>query len=165
MAILDPKSIEFISNSTEQTRRLGMRLGALIEPGCLICLNGDLGAGKTTFVQGLAAGWGTDDPVTSPTFVLVNQYQRFSGGYLYHLDAYRLSNSMEALDLDLDIMLAEGALVIEWPERIETALPRERLWVDLSYVSEEKRRLVFTPQGNQYVNLLSEFRKRAFGGI
>jgi tRNA threonylcarbamoyladenosine biosynthesis protein TsaE len=101
MPILDPHSLEFISRSAEQTRRVGMRLGALVDGGDVVCLVGDLGSGKTTFVQGLAAGWGSLDPVTSPTFVLVNLYRRPEGARLYHLDAYRLSGASEAADLDL----------------------------------------------------------------
>ncbi len=69
MPILDPQSTEFISRSPEQTRRVGMRLGAYLKQGDLVCLAGDLGSGKTTFVQGIASGWGSLDAVTSPTFV------------------------------------------------------------------------------------------------
>ena len=89
MPILDQHSFEFISRSTEQTRRLGMRLGALLRSGDVICLAGELGSGKTTLVQGIASGWGSLDQVTSPTFVLVNVYrgpdgQRYqSGGERY----------------------------------------------------------------------------------
>jgi tRNA threonylcarbamoyladenosine biosynthesis protein TsaE len=165
MAILDSRSIDFISNSADQTRRLGMRLGGLLSTNACLCLKGDLGAGKTTFVQGLAAGWGSSDQVTSPTFVLVNQYERLSGGLLYHLDAYRLASSLEAEELDLAAMMDEGILVVEWPERIVDVLPKDRLWVELSYVSEDKRRLVFKPEGKKYEELVAAFRKRSFGGL
>jgi len=77
--ILDQNSFEIISRSSEQTRRVGMRLGALLKPGDVVCLQGDLGAGKTTLVQGIAAGWGSLDSVSSPTFVLVNLYRRLDG--------------------------------------------------------------------------------------
>ena len=82
MPILDPHSLEFISRSAEQTRRVGMRLGGMVGSGDVICLVGDLGSGKTTFIQGFAAGWGSLDPVTSPTFVLVNLYRRPEGARL-----------------------------------------------------------------------------------
>ena len=82
----------------------------------MVCLSGDLGSGKTTMVQGLAQGWGTLDPVSSPTFVLVNAYRRPDEQTLFHLDAYRLKNALEAEDLDLDLMLDSGALVLEWAE-------------------------------------------------
>ena len=147
MPILDRNSLEIISRSAEQTRRVGMRLGALLKPGDVVCLIGDLGAGKTTFVQGLAAGWGSLDPVSSPTFVIVNLYRRLDRSQLFHLDAYRLSGPAEAADLDLDAMLEDGSLVIEWADIIADALPDERLWVNLHYVDEYQRDLVFSPHG------------------
>jgi tRNA threonylcarbamoyladenosine biosynthesis protein TsaE len=118
MAILDEHMLEFFSRSPEQTRRIGMRLGGALQAGDILCLQGDLGAGKTTFTQGLAQGWGSLDSVSSPTFILVNQYRRADGSLLFHLDAYRLESVPEAEELDLDAMLEEGALIIEWPERL-----------------------------------------------
>ncbi len=125
MPILDARTVEFFSRSPEQTRRLGSRLGAMLQSGDVICLSGDLGAGKTTFVQGIAQGWGTLDQVSSPTFVLVNTYRRPDGSCLYHLDAYRLANALEAEDLDLDLLFETGPVVVEWPERIKRGDPRE----------------------------------------
>ena len=78
-----------------------MRLGGLLRPGDILCLVGDLGSGKTTLVQGIVSGWGSLDPVSSPTFVLVNVYRHLENKRLYHLDAYRLSGAAEAEDLDL----------------------------------------------------------------
>ena len=164
MPILDARTLEFVSRSPEQTRRLGSRLGTLLEPGDVICLSGDLGAGKTTFVQGLAQGWGSLDMVSSPTFVLVNMYRRADGGHLYHLDAYRLANALEAEDLDLERMLEDGPLVVEWPERIQPVLPGNRLWISLRYLADEQRGMVFTSQGQHFDEVLVEFRKRVFGG-
>ena len=164
MPILAPNHLEFLSRSPEQTRRIGMRLGGLLNPGDLICLSGDLGAGKTTFVQGMAQGWGSLDRVTSPTFVLVNVYRRPTMESLYHLDAYRLENAMEAEDLDLDIMLENGPLVVEWSERIEKALPSGHLLIQLRWVAEEHRNMILSPTGDRYENLVIELRRRAFGG-
>ena len=164
MPILDAHTIEFFSRSPSQTRRVGIRLGALLKVGDLICLSGDLGSGKTTLMQGIAQGWGSADQVTSPTFVLVNMYRKLNGPNLYHLDAYRLHSSDEALDLDLDWMLENGALVVEWPERIQDALPTQRLWVDLSWIDLEQRHLVFKPEGEHNELLLAEFRKQIYGG-
>jgi tRNA threonylcarbamoyladenosine biosynthesis protein TsaE len=163
MPILDRNSLEIISRSAEQTRRVGMRLGALLHPGDVVCLIGDLGAGKTTFVQGLAAGWGSLDPVSSPTFVIVNLYRRLDKQLLYHLDAYRLSGPAEAVDLDLDAMLEGGSLVIEWADIIAEALPDERLWVNLHYVDEDQRDLVFSAHGSHYDQILSTFRAQVYG--
>jgi tRNA threonylcarbamoyladenosine biosynthesis protein TsaE len=164
MPILDRNTLEFISRSPEQTRRLGMRLGSMLQSGDLICLNGDLGSGKTTFVQGLSQGWGSLDLVTSPTFVLVNQYQRMDGNTMFHLDAYRIQNALEAEDLDLVQMIDSGCLVVEWPEKIREALPGECLWIEMKYVAEESRQMAFNPIGERYVAILAEFRRAAFGG-
>ena len=164
MPILDRNMLEFLSRSPEQTRRLGMRLGGMLRSGDIICLHGDLGSGKTTFVQGLAQGWGSLDPVTSPTFVLVNQYQRMEGTLLYHLDAYRMESALEAEDLDLIHMMDGGCLVIEWPEKILDALPAERLWIEMEYVADEARQMIFNPVGERYTDIMTEFRQAAFGG-
>ncbi|MEN6393677.1 MAG: tRNA (adenosine(37)-N6)-threonylcarbamoyltransferase complex ATPase subunit type 1 TsaE [Anaerolineaceae bacterium] len=163
MPILDPNSLEFISRSAEQTRRLGMRIGALLQTGDVVCLIGELGSGKTTLVQGLASGWGSLDQATSPTFVLVNVYRRPDGQRLYHLDAYRLRGAREAEDLDLDAMLETSPLVIEWAERIQEALPQEHLEVNLSWVDEDQRDLVFIARGERYHKLLARLRKQVFG--
>ncbi len=164
MPILSSSSLDFVSRSPEQTKRLGMRIGALINTGDLICLTGDLGAGKTTFVQGVAQGWGSLDMVSSPTFVLVNQYRRPDGCLLHHLDAYRIDSVLEAEDLDLEQLLMTGALIVEWAERISSALPSDNLTIDLGWVADEQRSLIFTPHGARYEALLEEFRRLTFGG-
>ncbi len=163
MPILDSHTIEFFSRSPEQTRRIGMRLGGEIKAGDVICLQGNLGAGKTTFVQGLAQGWGSLDSVSSPTFILVNLYRRANGDQLFHLDTYRLESIPEAEELDLDSMLAEGALIIEWPERLGDLIPRERLWINLEYRAEEQRQMRFNAFGNRYDELLDDVRQSVFG--
>ncbi|PKO11256.1 MAG: tRNA (adenosine(37)-N6)-threonylcarbamoyltransferase complex ATPase subunit type 1 TsaE [Chloroflexi bacterium HGW-Chloroflexi-2] len=164
MPILDPFSLEFFSKSGEQTRRLGTRLGSALLVGDVICLAGDLGSGKTTFTQGIAKGWGSLDVVTSPTFVIVNQYKKPEGTILHHMDAYRLENSEDAYNLDIEYMFLSGVLVIEWPDRIKGALPEGYLWIDLTWVDEFQRRMVFTPVGDRYRSLLTAFRQKAFGG-
>ena len=92
MPIIEANAFEFFSRSPDQTRRVGMRLGAMLRSGDVVCLDGDLGSGKTTLVQGVAAGWGSTDAVSSPTFVLVNIYRREDDVRLAHLDAYRLED-------------------------------------------------------------------------
>jgi tRNA threonylcarbamoyladenosine biosynthesis protein TsaE len=161
--ILDPHSFEIISRSTEQTRRVGMRLGALLKLGDVVGLVGDLGSGKTTLMQGIAAGWGSLDPVSSPTFVLVNVYRRLDDQQLYHLDAYRLSGDAEAIDLDLDAMVERGPLIIEWADRIEGTLGEDQLWVNLEWLDETQRQFLFSARGEYYQSLLSDFRKEIFG--
>lgn len=164
MPILDSRTLEFFSRSAEQTRRLGMRLGGLLEKGDVVCLQGDLGSGKTTLVQGIAQGWGSLDPVSSPTFVIVNIYRRPDNLSLHHLDAYRLQDALEAEELDIDLMLERGALVVEWPERISGALPEECLKVELRWIADEQRGMVFLPHGERYDALLNDFRRRVMGG-
>ena len=163
MPILDPNTLEFFSRSPEQTRRVGMRLGAVLAPGQTVCLVGKLGSGKTTLVQGLAAGWGSLDAVSSPTFVLVNLYRRTDGQRLAHLDAYRLSGPAEAVDLDIDALLENGPLVVEWADRIQAALPEEYLRVDLETVQQQISFLTVTCRGTGYMALLGTLRHQLFG--
>lgn len=163
MPILDAHTFEFFSKSPEQTRRLGIRLGALLHTGDLICLQGELGAGKTTLVQGVARGWGALDEVSSPTYVLVNAYRRPDGAQLSHFDAYRIESLGEAEELDLDTLLVQGPLFIEWPERVEGILPVERLWAWLEYETEEHRSMRFEACGKRYENLLDALQQGVYG--
>jgi tRNA threonylcarbamoyladenosine biosynthesis protein TsaE len=126
----------------------------------VVCLIGELGSGKTTLVQGIAAGWGSLDPVSSPTYVLVNVYRQLDGKRLYHLDAYRLGSALEAIDLDLDFMLATGPLVVEWAERVQEALPDERLKVTLAYIDDVRRNLTFSAQGRRSEEMLKALRQQ-----
>jgi len=163
MPILDAHSFEFFSRSPEQTRRIGMRLGGLLQPGDLICLQGELGSGKTTLVQGVAQGWGSMDPVSSPTFVLVNLYRRPDAARLFHFDAYRIESTPEAEELDLDALLEQGPLVVEWAERVMAILPPGRLWAFLEHESEEHRAIRFMADGKRHENLLDNLRQTIYG--
>jgi tRNA threonylcarbamoyladenosine biosynthesis protein TsaE len=147
--ILTANSLDIISHSLAQTRRLGARLGVRAQAGDLYCLEGSLGSGKTTFVQGLGEGLGVTVPVVSPTFVLVGVYRTAPGRPpLYHLDLYRISGPQEALDFGLEEYLyGEGVVAIEWPERIRELLPPERLWISFRRLGTTKRGLVMQPQG------------------
>mgnify|MGYP005863312927 CR=1 FL=1 len=164
MPILSFHSLEIISRSAEQTRRVGMRLGTLLKPGDVVHLIGELGSGKTTFVQGVSAGWGSLDQASSPSFVLVNVYRRPDHQVLYHLDAYRLADAREAWELDVDQMLESGILVIEWAERIREALPQDFLRVRFTFVDENQRDLLVDAAGSRYETLLAAFRKGLYGG-
>jgi tRNA threonylcarbamoyladenosine biosynthesis protein TsaE len=163
--ILDERSLEFLSHSPEQTQRLGVRLGELLPLGAVLCLAGDLGAGKTTLAQGIARGWGALDPVTSPTFVLINEYRRADGNVLYHADAFRLSGSIEADALGLqEIFDAPGPVMVEWPEKIIGSIPDDRLWIQLAWADEYRRNLHLDARGAVYESLLRAFKQAAFGG-
>lgn len=158
MFAIDSHTLEVKSHSPEQTRELGVRLGKSLQTGDMLCLQGELGAGKTTFVQGIAQGWGSLDSVSSPTFILVNMYRRSDGSQLFHMDAYRLDSTGEAEELDLDSMLAEGALIVEWPERMQSLVPDECLWVEFTQSGEEEREMKFNARGKRYEALLDLIR-------
>jgi tRNA threonylcarbamoyladenosine biosynthesis protein TsaE len=159
MPILDANAFEFISRSPEQTQRIGIRLGAFLEPHDVVCLNGELGAGKTTLTKGIARGWGSPDMVTSPTFVLVNNYRKPGGFEMNHFDAYRVQNAMEAEDLDLESMLDSGPLLVEWAERVIEALPAEHLWIEMRYLDEEQRSIHSKPVGERFIDMVEQLRK------
>lgn len=165
MTILKPNTLEFTSTSPEQTERLGVRLGQLLQAGDMLCLTGDLGAGKTTMARGIGRGWGTAMRVTSPTFTLINQYPRVQDRLiLFHLDCYRLANTADAETLGLDDMLdTPSAFMVEWWERIAELLPAERLIIEMSYVTTTRRSLRFTAVGPRHQTLLDTFRREAFG--
>jgi tRNA threonylcarbamoyladenosine biosynthesis protein TsaE len=156
--------LDFSSPSPDQTRRIGERLGGVLQTSDVICLQGDLGAGKTTFVQGIAQGWGSLDSVSSPTYIIVNEYGRNGSGRLFHMDAYRLDSALEAEQLDFDSMLADGALLIEWPERIDGLVPLEHLWIDLAHKGEEEREMKFKAIGKRYEEILEVIRHSVLGG-
>jgi len=159
MPILDPNSFEFISRSADQTRRIGIRLGSMIQPHDVFCLSGELGAGKTTLTQGIANGWGSLDRATSPTFVLVKNYRHADGSEMYHLDAYRLQSALEAEDLDIDRMIDNGPFIVEWPERILAALPDTYLWIDMTWLDDEQRGIIFKPKGSRYIKIVENLKK------
>jgi tRNA threonylcarbamoyladenosine biosynthesis protein TsaE len=137
-------SLSLSTSSAEESRRLGEALAALLGPGDVVSFTGDLGAGKTTMVQGIARGLGVDQPVVSPTFTLVREY---SGAMpIYHLDVYRLDRIQEVLDLGFEEMLDAAALVlVEWGEGIDAILPGEHLTVELSIPQDgDDRRVVIS---------------------
>jgi len=114
---------------------------------------------------GAAQGWGSTDHVSSPTYVIVNDYQRADGHHLYHADAYRLDaeNPLDTAILDLDRILVEGILVVEWADRIRSALPADSLWVSMSWINPEQRHLVFTPHGKDYETLTRKLEEALYG--
>jgi tRNA threonylcarbamoyladenosine biosynthesis protein TsaE len=133
----------FHTAARAETQALGIALGRLVHPGQVIALRGDLGAGKTTFVQGLAAGLGVSGRVSSPTFVLVNEYAGSAGAHLIHIDTYRLGDtdaaaSREAASFGLEEILNDDAMIvaIEWAERVADLLPPDYLQIELEHVSD-----------------------------
>lgn len=155
---------QMTSESARRSEALGAALGRLLAPGDVICLAGELGAGKTVFARGIGAGWCATPPVTSPTYNLVHEHERSSDcARLYHLDFYRISGAREAETLGLEEMFDGGAVVLfEWPERVEAILPAERLWIDIVAHEYQARELTFLARGERYAALLGDFR-RALG--
>ena len=142
--------------TADAMRSLGRRLAALLVPGDLLVLTGGLGAGKTTFSQGLGAGLGVRGEVTSPTFVLSRVHpSRVGGPALVHVDAYRLGGGLELDDLDLDVSLASSVTVVEWGEGLAEALAEDRLEVRIerSHGAElsEDRVVTVVPAGARWV--------------
>ena len=116
----------YISNSAADTKKIAAELVNTLNPGSVICMYGDLGAGKTAFVQGMAAALGIDEPVTSPTFTIVNEY--YGKMPLYHFDVYRIGSSDEMFEIGFDEYIdGDGISVIEWAELIEDILPEDRI--------------------------------------
>ena len=165
MAILNSNVLDFTSNSVAQTERIGLRLGELLQDGDIVCLQGDLGAGKTAIARGIGRGWGTMMRVTSPTFTLINEYPRSKDRLvLYHMDFYRLEGSAEIITTGIeDILDQPGALMVEWPERVEEFLSEDRFIIHLRYVTEFKRGMRFEATGPRSEHLLKTLRQRAFG--
>ncbi len=164
---LGPHVLDFVSHSAAQTHRLGVRLGRLLKPGDVLLFSGEFGAGKTTFIQGLAEGLGIQGPVTSPSFTLIWEHQADEEhGCLrfYHVDLYRVRSVDEALGLGLeDCFYGSGVCAVEWAERLADAAPAEHLRVHLAFLSDTKRIVRMEPVGPRYVELLDEFKREAFG--
>lgn len=150
---------EMISSNPAITVELGKRLGTLMKGGEVLGLIGELGAGKTTFVKGLAKGLGVSEehPVNSPSFVLLREYQ--GRILLYHFDAHRLEGAADLLRLEQEIGLEDyfygkGVSVMEWADRVENLLPKEYLRIEFRHSKENERILIFHPKGARYEKLI-----------
>jgi len=140
------ESLSIISNSPEETERFGALLSDFIPLGSVVALRGDLAAGKTCLVRGMASRYATDENVSSPTFTLVNQYGQ--SAHLYHMDLYRLAEPRELADLGYeDLFEPDGVCVVEWAERAEELLPECRIDIELEYVGEWGRRITIYDHG------------------
>ena len=134
-------------NSVEETEQIATKLAALLAPPDVLTLEGDLGAGKTTFTKALAKGLGITRTVNSPTFTIIKQYE---GNYrLNHLDVYRLAGSDEDLGWE-ELFYGDAISVIEWAHLIKDDLPAERLEIQLVHGGGDKRMITFTPIGERY---------------
>jgi tRNA threonylcarbamoyladenosine biosynthesis protein TsaE len=152
------------TQSAAETRFMGECLGRVLEPGDVVTLSGDLGAGKTCFAQGVALGLGVDRslPVTSPTFTILNEYQGRCP--FYHFDFYRFRPGEDLRDLGFEEQFAgTGVCLVEWPERLAGSLTPEYLELCITLLDEESRKITVTPHGAEYeqkvASLASGIRK------
>jgi tRNA threonylcarbamoyladenosine biosynthesis protein TsaE len=153
-------SFEFVSQNVEQTEHLGQTLGQRLTGGDVICLSGDLGAGKTALTRGIGAGWNAEESVTSPTFTLVHEHHRARDSQiLYHVDCYRLASTSDAWSIGLEDMLySQNPVVLEWAENVQALLPPERLWITLTFLDSTRRHIRITAAGEHYRALLAALR-------
>ena len=151
-------SLELVSDSVAVTRDIGRRLGAACQAGAVVALVGELGAGKTQLVKGLGAGLAVPDAehISSPTFILAAEYP--GRLRLFHVDAYRLTGAEETETIGLAEMLAaDGAVAVEWADRIADALPEDRLTVAMASTGATARRLALDAGGPRSAALLDRF--------
>ncbi len=159
-----PRVLVVNTYSVEETRIVGAALSPALLPGDVISLTGDLGAGKTAFVQGIAAALGVEGRVTSPSFTIVHEY---AGRYpIIHLDVYRLDSFQEVIDLGFEEFLDVHAIVlVEWGEAIAPMLPRRHLEVEVRRAqdpdSEDERCLIFRPRGAEWIRKIQAMRTTA----
>ena len=138
---MNMENIDFTSRSELDTMALAAELVRAMPSGGVIALYGDLGAGKTVFARGFAKALGITEPVSSPTYTILQEYPAPGGRWLYHLDLYRISDSRAALAFGADEYLASGEYVlVEWPERIESLLPENTLRLQIEHIGENERR-------------------------
>ncbi len=157
--------IEHTSHSPAQTLAIGQQLGAVLRAGDVLLLLGDLGAGKTQLVKGIVQGLGSVDLVTSPSFVLINEYVAGSAHAnmrIYHVDLYRITDPADLTSIGLEeIWHEQGVWLIEWAERAQHWLPEAHLMVQIHYVNEMTRVIRFVPQGERYQQRMAEYKNAA----
>lgn len=142
---------KFTSHSEEDTLELAQNFESEKFPNMIICLNGELGSGKTLFVKGIAQALGINESITSPTFTIVKEY--LDGEMpLYHFDVYRLDGNTDGVGIE-EYFEKNGLVVIEWANTISDILPKERLDIKFKVIGENKRVLVITPYGEKYEEL------------
>lgn len=142
---------KYTTRNENDTIELAQNLEAEKFPNMVICLNGDLGTGKTVFVKGFAQALGIDDTITSPTFNIVKEYN--SGELpLFHMDVYRLEDKKDDIGIS-DYYYKGGITIIEWADLLNDELPEERLEIEFKFVDENTRVLIFKPYGKLYEDI------------
>ncbi len=132
-----------ITHSEEETEAEGFRLAQTLSAGDTVLLRGNLGAGKTVFSRGFARGLGITEPVSSPTYTIVQEYELPQSGRLYHLDLYRITDVNAALAFGVDEFLDDprGIALVEWPDRISGILPEQAVCIEIEHLSDTERRI------------------------
>lgn len=144
-------SYKFTSRSVEDTLRVAENIESEKFPNMVICLEGDLGCGKTIFTKGFASALSIEETITSPTFTIIKEY--LNGELpLYHMDVYRLDDTEEEIGIE-DYYNKGGITIIEWADLVENRLPKERLVIKFKVIDEDTRVLIFEPHGEQYEEL------------
>ena len=152
------------TNSPAETRALGFQLAAMLRPGDVLLLLGDLGAGKSELTRGIARGLGVTSPVASPSFTILNVYDE-GRIPLYHFDWYRLNSAEELYEMGMDEYLGgDGVAVVEWPSRCPEAVPETYLEVRIDTVGERDREIILTPRGGFREITLEAMDHEAAGG-
>lgn len=145
---------KYTSHSEEDTMELAQNIESEKFPNMVLCLQGELGSGKTVFVKGFASSLGIDENITSPTFNLVKEYNNGEMP-LYHMDVYRLENGDDGSFGLTDYFNKGGVTIIEWSDIIKDSLPEERLELKFKVVDENTRVITLIPHGKEYEDLLS----------
>lgn len=150
--------LNMISNSETDTQKIAKELAKLCKSGDVITLSGDLGVGKTAFTKGFAKGLAITEPITSPTFTIIKEYEGTLP--LYHMDVYRLEFSEEDLGFD-EYFYGDGVTLVEWATFIEEFLPEEYLAITLERIGETERYITFEAYGSRFIELLEQLRRSA----
>jgi tRNA threonylcarbamoyladenosine biosynthesis protein TsaE len=149
------KEMEYkiITHNVAETIELAQNIEAEKFPGMVICLNGELGSGKTVFTKGIAGALGINEPITSPTFTIIKEYK--GEAMLYHMDVYRLDGNSDGIGIE-EYFNKGGIVVIEWADTIKDILPKERLDIKFKIIDENKRALILIPHGQKYEEICEE---------
>lgn len=156
------KIVEIISPTAEETERIGSLVGEMLTGGDILALVGELGAGKTTFVRGIAERMGCDKgEVASPSFTVINEYN--GSPPLFHIDFYRLEGEKDLCEIGYEEYIqGNGVVVIEWADKLPQAVPKESLWIILRYLDAEHREIILRAQGERYEKMIEGLKRRLY---